>query len=113
MLRPEVATEHLRVRTAGEPVPGENIEDIENIRGLGRKPMNAVSEGYLEAVAEVGDVVDVLALQLLLPKILHKLEGKLHAGGKGELGRNCDVTMQIFVNKMLMFAQGSAYLVMS
>ena len=32
-----------------------------------------------EAVAEIGHIVDVLALQLLLSEILDKLERKLHA----------------------------------
>ena len=39
-----------------------------------------------EAVAKIGDIVYVLALQLLLSEILNKLERKLHAGGETALG---------------------------
>ena len=45
-----------------------------------------VAAEHLEAVAEVGDIVDVLALQLLLAEVLDELEGKLHAGGEAALG---------------------------
>ena len=41
---------------------------------------------HFEAVAKIGDIVYVLALQLLLTEILNKLERKLHAGGETALG---------------------------
>ena len=41
---------------------------------------------HFEAVAKIGDIVYVLALQLLLTEILNKLERKFHAGGEAALG---------------------------